>query len=492
MVPLQPNGSPVRVGRITLRTPGLQGLVTSSRMDAMETRGSVHATELLELVLKSQQIATQDTVVISGTREVPAGGLATRSTHIGEPAIVVEVPEPGENFGQFVLYTDESGVTFWSFARDKDHLIDTARGSGTHTYVLPRTVVPAEGNPKNRGLIRAVGKKVIKVLVFPLVDPILGRVGDLYVQRWERKNRDCRLRLVTPTQYQLNDVESLLTGEWRTLSSGRALLMVHGTFSRTDSAFSQMPRDFVAALCDKYGGRVFGFDHFTLSEDPFKNVEWFLKQVPHEIGLDLDIVCHSRGGLVSRVLAERATAMGLHNVRVHKIVFVGAPNRGTILTDAEYMDNFLDSYLNILNFFFDLIPETAVLEALDAIITVAKQLSLSTLKGLDGLEAMQPEGRFLTELNQGIKDDKKYFSISSDFKPPEQSGLKAHIANRLMDKIFKAENDLVVPTASSYGPNGSGFFPISDRYIFSSSETVHHCSYFAQKRARENILEWLR
>jgi hypothetical protein len=72
------------------------------------------------------------------------------------------------------------------------------------------------------------------------------------------------------------------------------------------------------------------------------------------------------------------------------------------------------------------------------------------------------------------------------------AGFKVYVANRLMDRVFHAENDLVVPTASAYETNGSGFFPIEDRYLFPPSDAVHHCNYFSQAVAREKILDWLR
>lgn len=488
---LQPNGNPVKVGRVTLRTPGLQGVANSLRPGVPGMRAAELTTDMLEDALTRQRIEPQETIEITGTRELPVSTSLTRSTSFGEPAIIAEVPEPNENFGQFVLFTDEAGVITWNFARGEKNRVDATRGTGTRTYIIPRGVAPAGRNAESRGLIRIIGKKLLKVLVFPLIDPILGRVGDYFVQKWEHKNRAYRIRTFSPDNYQSSDVQPLQSDDWNNLSKGRALLMVHGTISQASSAFSQMPREYVASLNDKYQGRVFAFDHFTLSEDPLQNTAWLLQQVPKHVTLELDIICHSRGGLVSRVLAERSAASGDCPLRVRKIVFAGVPNAGTILTDAEYVGSFLDSYTNILNLFVDAMPETGVLETLDAVIAVAKQLSLDTMKGLGGLQAMQPTGQFLKNLNHGQKDDKSYFAISSDFEPKENPGFKAYVANRLADKIFGAKNDLVVPTSSCYETNGSGFFPIDSRCLFPPSAAVHHCNYFAQQLTRDTILSWL-
>jgi pimeloyl-ACP methyl ester carboxylesterase len=454
-------------------------------------RSAEQTSDAMDQALRNQNVQPQETIEITGTREIPVANIPTRSTTFDEPAIVAEVPEPGNAYGQFVIYTDESGVTTWNFPLNQDNHIDVTRGSGKLTYVIPRTVPPTEGASETRSLLGVVGKKLLKVVVFPLIDPILGKIGDYFVGRWERKNRKSRIRPFTPENYCVADTPSLGKDSWAGLAAGRALLMIHGTFSSTHAAFSQMPRDYVHDLCQKYSGRVFAFDHLTLSQDPKENVAWFLNEIPPDIALDLDVVCHSRGGLVSRVLAEHEITANHAPARVRNIVFVGAPNAGTILTDAKYMSTFLDSYTNVLNLFFDMLPETGVIEALEGIITVVKQLSVDTIKGLDGLQAMQPNGQFLKALNQGKKDDKRYFSISSNFEPKQNPGFKAYIANRLMDKIFKSENDLVVPTASGYEQNGSDFFPIDNRYLFSTSDGVNHCNYFSQKITRDKIVTWL-
>jgi len=451
-------------------------------------RSAERTSDLFEDALNKQGIQPQETIEITDTREIPIANIPTRSTNFAEPAIVAEVPEPGSEFGQFMIYTDESGVTTWNFAVDENNNIDVTRGRATRTYVIPRSVAQTEGASETRSLIGVAGKKLLKVVVFPLIDPILGKIGDYFVKRWEQKNRECRLRGFTAENYCLANVPPLDRNSWTSLSAGRALLMVHGTFSSTHSAFCSMSRNHVDDLCQRYSGRIFAYDHMTLSQDPKENVDWLLSQIPDGVALDLDIICHSRGGLVSRLLSERQTTP---KAQVRRIVFVGTPNAGTILTDAKHMSNFLDTYTNVLNLFLDILPETGVIEALEAIITVAKQLSVATVKGLDGLEAMQPNGQFLKALNQGKKDDKKYFSISSNFEPKQNAGFKAYFANRLMDKIFKTENDLIVPTASGYEKNGSDFFPIDERFLFSPADSVHHCNYFAQQHTGDKIIEWL-
>jgi hypothetical protein len=60
-----------------------------------------------------------------------------------------------------------------------------------------------------------------------------------------------------------------------------------------------------------------------------------------------------------------------------------------------------------------------------------------------------------------------------------------------MDAIFEAENDLVVPTVGVYEKNGSGFFPIDEKHVFSARDGIAHTRFFADRTAREKILDWL-
>ena len=57
---------------------------------------------------------------------------------------------------------------------------------------------------------------------------------------------------------------------------------------------------------------VLGFEHWTLSKSPEENTKLLLEQLPKtwamngdpDAPLELDIICHSRGGLAVRALIE--------------------------------------------------------------------------------------------------------------------------------------------------------------------------------------------
>lgn len=494
---LDPTGGLITVGNIRLRTPGLAGVAEVYRPGpaagaTRSLRAVEQSTDVFDTALRNENVQPQSTVEISAPREVAAvAAVPTRSTSSGEPAIEAQVPSPNEEYGQFVLSIDESGAMSWTLARETGGAVDTTtRGGELRTYLIPRTVAPApQGEAATRSLAGAAGRKLLKVLVFPLLDPLIGRIGEDFASRWEAKKRPYSLRSFTPDDYAQDTGTPITPERFQELSAGRALLFVHGTFSRASSAFGALSRQTMERLHEIYQGRVFAFDHYTMSEDPIQNARWFVDHLPADIRLGLDIVCHSRGGLVSRILTEQQAGLllGARKVEVGKIVFVAAPNSGTTLADSQYMGDFLDSYTNLLNF----LPSTGATEILEGIVTVVKMLAVGVLHGLPGLQSMAPAGPFLAGLNNSPAGADRYYAMASDYSPADP-GLKAWAANRLLDRVFKnVANDLVVPMLGVYDKNGCGYFPIAEKLVYGPADGISHTNYFGAPRTQEQILAWL-
>src|SRR5262249_49537012 len=158
----------------------------------------------------------------------------------------------------------------------------------------------------------------------------------------------------------------------------------------TSTGFRGLPATAVADLQVSYGGRVFAFDHPTLSASPTDNAR-ALAQLVVGSQLELHILAHGRGGVVARVLAEQPGAVGLTGVTVRRVVMVATPNAGTVLTDFERLGDLVDIVTNLL----DVAPDIGVTDVLSLVISVVKQLAVGALSGLDGLTAMQPDGEYL-------------------------------------------------------------------------------------------------
>ena len=486
---------PVAAGAARLAVPGVVARVAALPPGTGRAAAAGLAAVALDDALASEGADVRQTVEIAGARPAPGA----RSADAAGPARL-EVPDAGPDFGQMVVRTDELGVVSWHFAPEPDAR-PAARGAGaapaTRTFELPAPRGAGGAGGGARGVVGAIAnavggeavKQFLKVVVFPRLDPIVGAVAEDYALRWEGRKRPYRVRAFTPDDYASPDGRELDADGWRALGAGRALLLVHGTFSRAHAAFGGMPREFVEALHRRYDGRVFAFDHFTLSHDPRANVSRFLELMPQDGALDVDVVCHSRGGLVSRVLAERQgeLSMGGRRLRVGRVVFVGTPNAGTTLCDAEHMAKFIDTFSTLLN----LVPSAGASEVLSGVVTVAKMLAVGAAGGLPGLTAMQPGGAFAKGLNAGDRaGETRYFALASDYAPGAP-GLRAMLQDRLMDKVFGAGNDLVVPTDGVFAANGSGYFPIEDRAVFSGAEGVAHTTFFESRAARDTIMRWL-
>jgi Caspase domain len=485
---LRPDGEPLRLGGTTLTTTDLEGSVAVHPWGSDRATAGELASDDLTSALDDAGIEIRQTVEISGTRVRP-----TRSAD-GTPALELSVRDPGPGYGQMVLGTDESGALSWHFAPVAEPDAAATRGGGggsVRRYHIPSPAVsaPATG-PAQRGLVGAVGRKFLKELVFPLVDPVIGAVGNAFAGAWEKRHRPYRLRSFTPDDFASADAPVMDEAGWKRLASGRSLLLVHGTFSRANSAFGGMSRAFVESLHRRYEGRVFAFDHFTLSHDPTKNIDMLIAAIPSDLGLDCDIICHSRGGLVARVLTEKQgeLSLGSRSIRIGKVVFAGAPNAGTLLAGGDRLGDLIDTFTNLANF----VPDVGVTDTIAAIIAVAKQLAVGAVDGLPGLQSMVPDGKFFKKLNTGDRiGDTRYFALSSDYTPSEP-GLIDFAKNRLMDAIFKGDgNDLVVPTDSVFDANGSGFFPIEDRFVLTDSHSVGHTQYFTTPAVLDRIEEWL-
>lgn len=116
-----------------------------------------------------------------------------RSTQ-GDDALVLEVPDLGATVGQVVLAVDEEGVVTWNYpldTRGKPESSATRGAGGYKRFVIRRAVppVPPPSEGSKRGLVGLLGKKLLKVIVFPLIDPVLGSISDYFAGRWEAKNR---------------------------------------------------------------------------------------------------------------------------------------------------------------------------------------------------------------------------------------------------------------------------------------------------------------
>lgn len=484
-----------------LTAPGLIGNADAvpPRPYGGTNRGPEVATTAFDMALQATDVSEVLTIDLVARKEVrPPGALDVRTTR-GEEGMVLETPDLGEDVGQVVLAIDDDGAVTWNFPEDaKGHPETPAvRGAGGKKRFVIRTTTP-EPDPTaaaSRGLFGAIGRKVLKVLVYPVADAVLGNIADGFAGLWEKRYRPYRVRSFTPLNYREKGAGELGDADWTELAKGRSLLFVHGTFSTTHSGFGSLPQETVEELARRYQNRVFGFDHHTLSATPDENVAEFAARMPSGLGtLDVDIVSHSRGGLVGRCMAGELGS-GPPQLTVSRAVFVGTPNHGTKLADAAYMIDFIDRYTSALN----LVPPgplDVVAEILEAILAVVKTLGHAALNGLSGLSAQNPRGSFIASLSGSSGATAAYHAITSNYEPT--GGLLAlarrGISDALFDAVFEDNaNDLIVPTLGVHQGTSNPSFPIPDERLqsFDTHDGVTHTTYFANPVTSQRLLEWL-
>ncbi|RYU14218.1 esterase/lipase family protein [Nocardioides iriomotensis] len=270
-------------------------------------------------------------------------------------------------------------------------------------------------------------------------------------------------------------------------AQGRMLLLVHGTASTAASGFGAMPDALLATLTERYGGRVVAFEHPTLSVTPAANIAWLAERLGTD-RVPVDLLAHSRGGLVCRLLAEQPGLTG-GRLDVGRTVLVAAPNAGTALADDARLGQLLDRLTTLA----DRLPGHLGRPVLDLLLRLVQQVVVGVLDGLDGLAAMDPGGPFLTEeLNKGAPDRSGYAAVGADYEPRPGSALARVALDGLSDVVFgDVANDLVVPTDGCYDVPGLDGFPVADRLVFAAADAVDHNGYWTRAGFGERLLEWL-
>jgi pimeloyl-ACP methyl ester carboxylesterase len=295
---------------------------------------------------------------------------------------------------------------------------------------------------------------------------------------------------------------------------GRTLLLVHGTFSNSDMYIREFAEvaaqnDILGRATQKYE-QILAFDHPTLSVSPWINaldLELALARVTGPI----DVICHSRGGLVAAWWLRNS------NRKVEKVVFVGSPLEGTSLASPARLRGALDMLANIISAFEAtataasfIAPLAAGAAGLAKIVGGLVQLGSSTpladaavaiVPGLASQSRVGNNAELIRLTRAPWISTPKYYAVTSKFRPSDDAApwwqfwkrftqLPGEILSYGADVIFKVDNDLVVDTASMSQICG-GAIPKRQIYDFGASPKVHHCNYFRQKETVDFLTQSL-
>lgn len=368
------------------------------------------------------------------------------------------------------------------------------------------------GRRSRRG--RVVSGEVVAPLNFRRLEP--AQLGEYLISLDRHFNPDCDLG--NPA----NCLRQLVAGRngprWGPLGAkpvkeGRILLFIHGTFSKNEPYLSQLTqtkagKDLLKrALNRKNYAQVLGFEHPTVAVGPWLNA-LDLGRLFENSSADIDVIAHSRGGLVTRWWLETQDRRKSGSARA---VLVGSPLGGTSLASPPRLRAAIDLLTNVAS-----VVETGshlaagvfpFLEVVAGLLKVVGSMGTLVAKTpvIDAAVAMIPglaaqaktsNNAELNRLNHPSRFSGEYYAVTSNFEPPPVgwefwkyfSQIGPLLKDAAADLVFDQPNDLVVDTASmttlAFEANGPKFRKV---WQFDKTEGVYHTIYFAREETAEFI-----
>jgi hypothetical protein len=293
----------------------------------------------------------------------------------------------------------------------------------------------------------------------------------------------------------------------------KVLLIIHGTFSNSEALITNGFQKTTAgakllADAEKKYDLVLVFDHVTLSASPLLNA-FDLAALLRPSPASIDIICHSRGGLVARWFCEGYSDPSLKR----RVLFVGSPLAGTSLAAAPRLKSTLDLLTNIaemLRMASDLAAANPLFLAASGLLRVVGGVTgfaartpildaaLALVPGLDGQSRVGNNPALVRlRMNTGNSDFDsgliRYFAVKSNFEPKAIGWNFMRLFSKPLqqigdwgaDLIFESDNDLVVDTASMCEVADSKLVAIA--HDFGTTDRVHHLNYFVQPETAQAV-----
>lgn len=463
-----PQGERITGTTLTLRAPGHRGSVQPLQAAGGGRSGGDRLPLDAAAALVDAAVVARTQIDLQPPPAVAAGG---RSGSGGPAELVVDARGDA---AYAVLQTDEAGITRW--------LYPAASSTPQHqVFELPAATPAAPARDGGRGEVTATMRRVVRVVSW-LTAPIIGAGARALTRAWEERRRPYGLLVPAPG------------GTWAPAAAppgggsprGPTLLLVHGTFSTPGEAFEGwVGTPAFDALATRYGS-VLALAHPSLSASPAENVDWMLAALPAigSLAGPVDIVCHSRGGLVAREIAARA-AEG-HLPAVARVCQVGTPNLGTPLADAEHWTEFIDAYTGALV----ALPDTTATVLLEGVLCLVKIVGTGVSRGLPGLAAMDPAGDALAAL-RAAAGGTRWFSVGASYRAGQAAqGALARLHGSAKDAalraFFEGDNDRVVPSDGCHQPG----VQVADSLRIEGG-VVDHCGYFRAPDVQAALARWM-
>jgi hypothetical protein len=441
---------------IRVRTPGMQ-----FRWTTLEAIPALDATEAgAEMGGWNEAIAENDLEQLTALRAEPVAMLGIEE---GEAAPVLVVPEsedlyvdlhaqplPGESL---LVMVETDGVVQWYAPANARIAVNPPVLGIEETTAPPELEFRIPRSTLSRGAevlgidAAGIGGAIVRFfrvkLIKELIDAPVRFVLDWIVDNVEKKakphegfrffDQDANYPFCTPEQL------AAMAGQ-------RVLLLTHGIFSSLEVAFKGIADpagDVMRHLRAIYKDNIIGWDHWTVGKTPFKNAEEMLSALTP--GVRPDIVCHSRGGLVTRAMLEHPQLIAKRQTRfatVGKAIFVAGACQGSQLATLNNVNRLLNIYSAVAS--FSLLGGAGVL--LKVIVGVLRVLAhgATRLPSIEALSADLAQNEFLRALNESdLTPTREIVVVHANYDPAK--GPLAGFLDLNVDLVFGQGNDMVVP-----------------------------------------------
>lgn len=321
-----------------------------------------------------------------------------------------------------------------------------------------------------------------------------------------------------PGLFRVTKTGDLIPFDLKKQGANQYLLYIHGTLSSFKSSFEGLYlRDnstTLETIIDQYGDQVLALEHHTVSVNPFQNAVDLMKSLP--AGCTLDIISHSRGGLVADILAccdhrnnepgyadsyftlaqkegDPALAETLKELNrlvrskkleINKVVRVACPANGTLLLSSR-LDHFLNGLLHTIGLAVG-DKTNPIYQFIRGFITDI--ISTRTVpEVLPGLLAMVPDSlpqRIINRPFVTVSNQLMVIEGDAEFGRNVWHSIKVVLSNL----FYREANDFVVNTRSMR----FGALRDNGLYTFSSqTNSTSHFNYFKNKNTRQALLDAL-
>jgi pimeloyl-ACP methyl ester carboxylesterase len=468
--------------------------------------------EVIIEALREHEFVYIDELLLRSSKQAPLenGARGRSTTDAGPPAAYITVPLADED--DAVILVEREKMFSWVFPADptdetRRHRA-VGRGRKTRSFIIDLPPQWAATIPR-RGPFGNLFPWQLRVIIFRFV---ACAAAENVITFFER---NVATEIIS-MRGDLHEWAPAVQTEASESRSGalRVLLFLHGAFSSSRGSFGGLGitgpgRDLLARAAIAYD-QVIGFDHPTLSVDPGSNADDLLMELDKIAGgqpLQIDVIGHSRGGLVYRALMKRLAERPRFSVG--KICFVAVPNEGTHLAEAKNWHRLLELYTNMaiaslrLVQFLPGATSVSIMgkEAICSLGAFIRYLASYTLSdtAIPGLAAMRPNSQFLSSLLPPKALEEARFAVVSSFEAPglndaDGAGLPRqvlrNVADGIVDQLLGTDNDLVVNKSSMTSFGEGAQYAIDQVLDFGATSQVYHTNYFIREEVTNALSQW--